>query len=192
MDCGRRRLVVATGSRGQGGAVAALVPFVQLASVRTRAKAAGAPVEVDISKLEPGQMMTVEWRGKPVWIINRTKDMLDTCAKLDDAGADPKSEKKQQPNTHRMIPVDQPGNAGRRRYLHAPWLFSVSPSSRRAPKRAWVPTGSAASCALPRFDLRFCRSASSRQNLRRPTSKFRRTTIMADTRIPDRRRQEGA
>jgi len=62
-----------------------------------RAKAAGAPVEVDISKLEPGQMMTVEWRGKPVWIINRTKDMLDTLPKLADAVADPKSDKDQQP-----------------------------------------------------------------------------------------------
>jgi ubiquinol-cytochrome c reductase iron-sulfur subunit len=62
-----------------------------------RAKAAGAPVEVDVSKLEPGQMMTVEWRGKPVWIINRTKEMLDTLPKLNDAVSDPKSDKQQQP-----------------------------------------------------------------------------------------------
>jgi ubiquinol-cytochrome c reductase iron-sulfur subunit len=62
-----------------------------------RAKAAGAPVEVDISTLESGQMMTVEWRGKPVWIINRSKDMLETLAKLSDAMLDPKSERLMQP-----------------------------------------------------------------------------------------------
>jgi ubiquinol-cytochrome c reductase iron-sulfur subunit len=97
MDCGRRRLIVATAAVGGVGAVAALVPFVSSLLPSERAKAAGAPVEVDISKLEPGQMMTVEWRGKPVWIINRTKEMLETLTALNDAVADPKSEKLQQP-----------------------------------------------------------------------------------------------
>ncbi|MBS1191035.1 MAG: petA [Rhodocyclaceae bacterium] len=97
MDCGRRRLIVATAAVGGAGAVAALVPFVSSLLPSERAKAAGAPVEVDISKLEAGQMMTVEWRGKPVWIINRTKDMLETLPKLVDAVADPKSDKEQQP-----------------------------------------------------------------------------------------------
>jgi ubiquinol-cytochrome c reductase iron-sulfur subunit len=97
VDCGRRRLIVATAAVGGVGAVATLVPFVSSMLPSERAKAAGAPVEVDISKLEPGQMMTVEWRGKPVWIINRTKEMLDTLPKLADAVADPQSEKDQQP-----------------------------------------------------------------------------------------------
>jgi ubiquinol-cytochrome c reductase iron-sulfur subunit len=92
MDCGRRRLIVATAAVGGVGAVAALVPFVSSLLPSERAKAAGAPVEVDISKLEPGQMITVEWRGKPVWIINRTKEMLETLPKLDAQMADPKSE----------------------------------------------------------------------------------------------------
>ena len=96
MDCGRRRLIVATAAVGGAGAVVALVPFVSSLLPSERAKAAGAPVEVDISKLEPGQMMTVEWRGKPVWIINRTKPMLETLPKLADAVADPKSEKTSQ------------------------------------------------------------------------------------------------
>ena len=100
MDCGRRRLVVATAAVGGAGAVAALVPFVSSLLPSERAKAAGAPVEVDFSKLEPGQMMTVEWRGKPVWIINRTKEMLDTLPKLADAVADPKSEKASQQPTY--------------------------------------------------------------------------------------------
>lgn len=97
VDCGRRRLIVATAAVGGAGAVAALVPFLSSMLPSERAKAAGAPVEVDIGNLEPGQMMTVEWRGKPVWIINRTKDMLDTLPKLADAVADPKSDKKMQP-----------------------------------------------------------------------------------------------
>ncbi len=97
VDCGRRRLIVATAAVGGAGAVAALVPFVSSMLPSERAKAAGAPVEVDISKLEPGQMMTVEWRGKPVWIINRTKEMLETLPKLNDSVSDPKSDKQQQP-----------------------------------------------------------------------------------------------
>ena len=76
VDCGRRRLLVATAVVGGVGGIATLIPFVSSLLPSERAKAAGAPVEVDISKLGPGQMMTVEWRGKPVWIINRTKDCL--------------------------------------------------------------------------------------------------------------------
>jgi ubiquinol-cytochrome c reductase iron-sulfur subunit len=97
MDCGRRRLIIATAAVGGAGAVVALVPFVSSLLPSERAKAAGAPVEVDIGKLESGQMMTVEWRGKPVWIINRTKEMLATLPKLNDQMADPKSEKEMQP-----------------------------------------------------------------------------------------------
>ena len=98
VDCGRRRLLVATAAVGGVGGLAALVPFVSSLLPSERAKAAGAPVEVDISKLEPGQMMTVEWQGKPVWIINRSKEMLDTLPKLADALVDPKSEREQQPS----------------------------------------------------------------------------------------------
>ena len=97
MDCGRRRLIVATAAVGGAGAVAVLVPFVSSLLPSERAKAAGAPVEAEIGKLEAGQMMTVEWRGKPVWIINRTKEMLATLPKLNDQMADPKSEKDMQP-----------------------------------------------------------------------------------------------
>ena len=97
MDCGRRRLIVATAAVGGAGAVAALVPFVSSLLPSERAKAAGAPVEVEVGKLEAGQMMTVEWRGKPVWIINRTAEMLGTLPKLDGQMADPKSDKEMQP-----------------------------------------------------------------------------------------------
>ena len=97
VDCGRRRLIVATAAVGGVGAVTAVVPFVSSMLPSERAKAAGAPVEVDVSNLAPGQMITVEWRGKPVWIFNRSAEMLDTLVKLDDAVADPKSNARQQP-----------------------------------------------------------------------------------------------
>ena len=107
MDCGRRRLVVATAAVGGAGAVAALVPFVSSLLPSERAKAAGAPVEADISKLELGQMMTVEWRGKPVWIVHRTPEMMAALKKAEPNLVDPLSEKPQQPdyatNEHRSI-----------------------------------------------------------------------------------------
>ena len=98
VDCGRRRLIIATAAVGGAGAVTALVPFLSSMLPSERAKAAGAPVEVDVGSIAPGQMITVEWRGKPVWILNRDQGMLDTLPKLNDAVADPKSEVKQQPD----------------------------------------------------------------------------------------------
>ena len=97
VDCGRRRLIVATAAVGGAGAATAMVPFLSSMLPSERAKAAGAPVEVDVGNLAPGQLITVEWRGKPVWVFNRTQEMLDTLPKLDDAVADPKSEVNQQP-----------------------------------------------------------------------------------------------
>jgi ubiquinol-cytochrome c reductase iron-sulfur subunit len=97
VDCGRRRLLVATSAAGGAACVAAAVPFVLSMTPSERARSAGAPVEVDISKVAPGEMLTVEWRGKPVWIIHRTKEMLDGLLKIDDRLVDPKSEKTQQP-----------------------------------------------------------------------------------------------
>ncbi|MDP2821961.1 MAG: ubiquinol-cytochrome c reductase iron-sulfur subunit [Sulfuritalea sp.] len=97
VDCGRRRLLVATAGAGGVATVAAAVPFLASMAPSERAKSAGAPVEVDISNLQPGEMMTVEWRGKPVWIIHRTKEMLDGLRKLDDKLADPKSNRNMQP-----------------------------------------------------------------------------------------------
>lgn len=93
----RRRLLIATSAAGAVGAAATAIPFVASLTPSERARAAGAPVEADVSKLAAGEMMTVEWRGKPVWIFNRSPEMLETLAKLDDAVADPKSEQPQQP-----------------------------------------------------------------------------------------------
>jgi ubiquinol-cytochrome c reductase iron-sulfur subunit len=103
----RNFLVAATSVVGGAVVGAAAVPFVGSMLPSERAKAAGAPVEVDISQLAPGSMMRVEWRGKPVWVLRRTKEMLDTLPKLDGAVADPRSAKEQQPayckNEYRSI-----------------------------------------------------------------------------------------
>ncbi|HTR57315.1 MAG TPA: ubiquinol-cytochrome c reductase iron-sulfur subunit [Casimicrobiaceae bacterium] len=93
----RRFLIGASVIWGSIGTVAIAAPFAMSLWPSERAKAAGAPVDVDISKLEPGQQITVEWRGKVVWVINRTPAMLASLPKLDNRVADPKSEVDQQP-----------------------------------------------------------------------------------------------
>ena len=98
VDSGRRNLLVATAAVGGVAGVVAAIPFGMSMLPSERAKAAGAPVEVDISDLQPGQMKTVEWRGKPVWIINRTKEQIASLRKTDDKVSDPKSEKLMQPD----------------------------------------------------------------------------------------------
>ena len=98
LDKGKRRFVIgATSVVGGVGVVAAATPFVLSMFPSERAKAAGAPVEVDISKLEPGQKIDVEWRGKVCWIVQRTPEMLATLPKLTDRLADPTSRQDQQP-----------------------------------------------------------------------------------------------
>jgi ubiquinol-cytochrome c reductase iron-sulfur subunit len=95
---GRRKFLVAVTSVAGGIAgVAIATPFMLSMMPSERAKAAGAPVEVDISKLEPGMLLMVEWRGKVVWVLNRTPEMLDTLVKVEEELADPNSEKPQQP-----------------------------------------------------------------------------------------------
>jgi ubiquinol-cytochrome c reductase iron-sulfur subunit len=93
MDCGRRNLLVATACAGGVAGLAVAVPFLTSLAPSERAKAAGAPVEVDVSKLVPGEMTTVEWQGKPVWILRRTPEQLDALTKIEDKLADPKSER---------------------------------------------------------------------------------------------------
>lgn len=89
----RRLLLVATTAAGTAAGVAVAVPFLASWFPSARALAAGAPIETDISKLEPGQQITIEWRGKPVWVLNRTPDMVDRIRKNAEADflADPKS-----------------------------------------------------------------------------------------------------
>jgi ubiquinol-cytochrome c reductase iron-sulfur subunit len=87
----RRFLTIATTGMGLVGTGFVATPFVLSMTPSARAKAAGAPVEVDISKIEPGQLLTVEWRGKPVWILRRTPDMLKSLPEGEKHLADPAS-----------------------------------------------------------------------------------------------------
>jgi ubiquinol-cytochrome c reductase iron-sulfur subunit len=93
----RRNLVVATSVVGGAASVAAAVPFVASMLPSERAKAAGAPVEVDISRMAPGEMAVVEWRGKPVWVIRRTKEMLESLKAVTPRLTDPASKSSKQP-----------------------------------------------------------------------------------------------
>jgi len=97
VDKTRRNLVVATSVVGGAASVGAAVPFVTSMWPSERAKAAGAPVEVDISSVAPGELKVVEWRGKPVWILRRTEKMLESIKKSDPRVTDPKSEVQHQP-----------------------------------------------------------------------------------------------
>ena len=95
---GRRRfLVAATSVVGAAGAVGVVTPFLKSWNPSAKAKAAGAPVKVNISKLEPGQQIIYEWRGKPVFVVRRTQEMLDELPAQDTLLRDPKSANSDQP-----------------------------------------------------------------------------------------------
>jgi ubiquinol-cytochrome c reductase iron-sulfur subunit len=108
-DASKRTWLIASTCAGAAGAAFTAVPFVSSFQPSERAKAAGAPVEVDIAGVAPGEKITVEWRGKPVWILHRTPEMLASLNKTESEVADPKSERTTVPtpeyakNQHRSI-----------------------------------------------------------------------------------------
>jgi ubiquinol-cytochrome c reductase iron-sulfur subunit len=93
----RRYLLIATGVAGAAATVAAAAPFFVSMFPSARARAAGAPVEVDIARVEPGMLLRAEWRGKPVWILHRTPEMLAQVRATDSRVADPNSNMPMQP-----------------------------------------------------------------------------------------------
>ena len=95
IDSSKRTWLIASSCAGAVGGVATAIPFVSTFQPSERAKAAGAAVEVDIAALKPGEKMTVEWRGKPVWIVRRTPEQLAALGKLAPQLADPDSKRKQ-------------------------------------------------------------------------------------------------
>ena len=103
----RRFLIGATSAVGGAGAVGIAVPFVASWLPSAKAKAAGAPVKYNLGKLEPGAMVTVEWRGKPVYILRRTPEILESITQSEHMVSDPTSERPQQPeyakNEYRAI-----------------------------------------------------------------------------------------
>jgi ubiquinol-cytochrome c reductase iron-sulfur subunit len=98
IDNTRRNLIVATAAVSGAAGAAVAVPFAWSWWPSERAKAAGAPVTADISNLAPGELQVVEWRGKPVWILRRTKEMLAAIKNADDKVSDPNSDVPVQPN----------------------------------------------------------------------------------------------
>ena len=93
MDNSRRKWLIATSVAGGVGTAAVALPLVSTFAPSEKAKAAGAPVEMDIGGMQPGEMRTVEWRGKPVWIMKRTPEQLKSLAAVEPELADPKSER---------------------------------------------------------------------------------------------------
>jgi len=101
VDSAKRTWLIASGCAGAAGGLAVAVPFVSTFQPSERARAAGASVEVDISALNPGEKLTVEWRGKPVWIVKRTKEQLEALPSNDAMLADPQSAR----NPDELTPV---------------------------------------------------------------------------------------
>ncbi len=93
----RRNLILATSAFGGAGMVATAWPFVASMSPSEKAKGLGAPVEVDITTLEPGAKVVVKWRGQPVWVVNRSKEMMEGLTKITAKLIDPESKSSKQP-----------------------------------------------------------------------------------------------
>ena len=93
LDSSKRTWLIASSCAGAAGAVALATPFVSSFAPSEKAKAAGAAVEVDIASLKPGEKLTVEWRGKPVWIMRRTPEQMAALKKVEGELADPMSER---------------------------------------------------------------------------------------------------
>jgi len=101
----RRQWLAATSAAGGAAVVATSIPFVASMAPSERARAFGAPVEVDIASIRPGELRTVEWRGKPVWILRRTGDMLDRLRAHDALLADPRSTRRDQQPDYARNPL---------------------------------------------------------------------------------------
>jgi ubiquinol-cytochrome c reductase iron-sulfur subunit len=177
MDSSRRTLLIATSAVGGAGVVATAVPFVASLTPSERAKAAGAPVEADISDLAPGEMKIVEWRGKPVWIIRRTPEMLASLEKTDALVADPESEVQQQPeyarNKHRSINPEYLVTIGICTHLGCSPTEKFRPGAASGLGADW-PGGFLCPCHGSYFDLagRVYRSMPAPTNLEIPPHKY--------------------
>ncbi len=108
IDTSRRRFLTTTATVvGGAGAVATTIPFISTLSPSAKTRAIGAPVEVEIGNMNPGELKIVQWQGKPVWILRRDKSAIDAISQLDSVVRDPDSEREQQPeyakNTLRSV-----------------------------------------------------------------------------------------
>ncbi len=175
-DKTRRNLVIATSAVGAAAGVGAAVPFVASMWPSERARAAGAPVEVDLARIEPGELAVFEWRGKPVWVLKRTKEMLASLKSVEARLSDPSSKASEQPkyaeNEYRSAKPDVMVMEGVCTHL------GCSPKLRSAEAKGemgadWV-GGFYCPCHGSKFDLagRVFRGAPAPTNLRVPPYTF--------------------
>ncbi|GEN22588.1 ubiquinol-cytochrome c reductase iron-sulfur subunit [Halomonas cupida] len=182
---GRRRFLVgATSVVGAIGAVGVAIPFVASWQPSARARAAGAPVQADISKLEPGQRMTVEWRGRPVWVVYRTPEMIERTESLGDGIlADPQSARPQQPDyaagPMRSIRPEIGVLVGICTHLGCSPLYKPEPNAEDVGAEDW-PGGFFCPCHGSRFDLagRVFRNVPAPTNLEVPPYHFVSDTVV--------------
>ncbi len=99
VDLSKRIWITSVTAAGAAGVVATSTPFVASMAPSERARALGAPVEVDLTAIRPGQLLTVEWRGKPVWVLHRTPEMIAALRAPTERLSDPQSSRPQQPRT---------------------------------------------------------------------------------------------
>lgn len=155
-DPGRRRWLTAVSVSGGAGIAVTAVPFVASMAPSERARALGAPVEISIGALGPGELKTVEWRGKPVWVLRRTPAMIRSLDGHDDLLADPRSERRgQQPddvrNAQRSIKAELAVLVALCTHLGCVPTFRPEPAS--AELGASWPGGFFCPCHGSKFDL---------------------------------------
>ena len=157
-DPSRRTWLALTAGVGAVGGVATAVPFVATFTPSERAKAAGAPVRVDISALQPGEKLTVEWRGKPVWIMRRTPEQLASLEKIEGDLADPNSNRTAYPtpeyakNRHRSIKPEYLVAAGICSHLGCSPIDKFQPGAQPSLPDDW-PGGFLCPCHGSTFDF---------------------------------------
>lgn len=176
-DPARRRWMVAAGAAGGIGVAATAVPFVASMAPSERARAGGAPVQVDVALVLPGKLLTVEWRGKPVWVLHRTPAMLDSLGDHDGLLADPRSSREEQqppyarnawrssrPDTGVLIGI----------CTHLGWVPTYRPDPGAADLGASWPGGFYCPCHGSKFDLagRVFKNVPAPSNLEVPPHRF--------------------
>ncbi len=177
LDKDRRNWIAITCGAGAIGGATAVVPFVSTFAPSERAKAAGAPVRVDIGALQPGDKMTVEWRGKPVWVMRRTPEQLKSIKHADALVADPNSDRKTYPvpeyakNEYRSIKPEYLVAVGICPHLGCSPVDKFQPGA----QPSCPMTGKAVFCVPATARPSTWPAASSRTSPRPTTSRFRRT-----------------
>jgi ubiquinol-cytochrome c reductase iron-sulfur subunit len=181
----RRMLIGATSAVGAVGVVGVAIPFVGSWNPSAKAKAAGAPVRYNISKIEPGAMVTVEWRGKPVYILRHTQESLDNLKKVEsmDILLDPNSDQPQQPgyakNTERAIKKEFSVMLGLCTHLGCAPLFRPDVGAADLGGSAWL-GGFFCPCHGSKYDLagRVYKSVPAPLNLEVPPHRYENDSVI--------------